>query len=106
MSISDAIASCLVTSMSVDLVTCWPLQEAVRWLLSGRSMFDAKSGMTDYNYSGSNRWSGRERQQFRRAWKVHRKQFNMLKSSVRPKEVWRGEKGACGCMERRCCLES
>ena len=58
------------------------MQEAVRWLLSGKTIFDSKTGMGDYNYSGSSRWSARERQQFRRAWKVHRKQFNMLRSTV------------------------
>ena len=53
-------------------------------MLSGRTLFDSKSSsMKDYNYCGSSRWSGRERQQFRRAWKVHRKQFNMLRSTVR-----------------------
>lgn len=58
------------------------LQEAVRWLLSGKTPLDGNSGMGNYNYSGSNCWSGRERQQFRRAWKVHRKQFNMLRGTV------------------------
>ena len=65
------------------LATLLNLQEAVRWLLSGKTIFDPKAHpMGDYNYCGSNRWSGRERQQFRRAWKVHRKQFNMLRSTV------------------------
>ena len=50
--------------------------------MSGKTLFDSGSMMNDYNYSGANRWSGRERQQFRRAWKVHRKQFNMLRSAV------------------------
>ena len=58
------------------------LQEAVRWMLSGKTPFGASSGMTDYNYSGSRSWSGRERQQFRRAWKVHRKNFGVLNNSV------------------------
>ncbi len=38
--------------------------------------------MANYNYCGSGRWSARERQQFRRAWRVHRKQFHLLKSAV------------------------
>jgi hypothetical protein len=60
------------------------LQEAVR---SGRSLFDSKPGNGEsYNYSGSNRWSGRERQQFRRAWKVHRKKFHLLRSTVSSRE--------------------
>ena len=55
----------------------------MRWLLSGKTPFDTKTGgVADYKYSGSTRWSSRERQQFRRAWKVHNKQFNMLRSTV------------------------
>ena len=37
--------------------------------------------------SGSKYWSPKERQQFRRAWRVHRKQFNMLQSSVETKSL-------------------
>ncbi len=54
----------------------------MKWLLSGKSMYDANSPMADYNYSGANRWSGRERQQFRRTWKSHRKEFEFIKSAV------------------------
>ena len=38
--------------------------------------------MSSYHYNGSQRWMARERQQFRRAWRVHRKQFHLLKSAV------------------------
>ena len=58
------------------------LQEAVRVLLSGKSVFPDGNPMTTYNYCGSKRWSGKERQQFRRAWRVHRKQFQLLRSAV------------------------
>ena len=51
-------------------------------LLSGKSMFPEGNPMTTYNYCGSKRWSGKERQQFRRAWRVHRKQFQLLRSAV------------------------
>ncbi len=45
-------------------------------------MFPPSHSMVSYNYCGSVRWSARERQQFRRAWRVHRKQFHLLKSTV------------------------
>ena len=51
-------------------------------LLSGKSVFPEGNPMTAYNYCGSKRWSGKERQQFRRAWRVHRKQFQLLRSAV------------------------
>ena len=51
-------------------------------LLSGKSLFPEGNSMTTYNYCGSKRWSGKERQQFRRAWRVHRKQFQLLRSAV------------------------
>ena len=51
-------------------------------LLSGKSLFPEGNAMTTYNYCGSKRWSGKERQQFRRAWRVHRKQFQLLRSAV------------------------
>ena len=57
-------------------------QEAVRLLLSGKSVFPEDHVMSTYHYSGSRQWSARERQQFRRAWRVHRKQFHLLKSAV------------------------
>ncbi len=79
--------SSVESSDSVLISYPW-VQEAVRWLLSGKTIFDPKSPMGDYNYSGSNRWSSRERQQFRRAWKVHRKQFNMLRSTVSGENKW------------------
>lgn len=58
------------------------MQEAVRLLLSGKSVFPEDHVMSTYHYSGSKQWSARERQQFRRAWRVHRKQFHLLKSAV------------------------
>jgi len=64
---------------------CFVLQEAVKWMLSGRSIFDPNNPMSDYKYSGSVRWTGRERQHFRRAWKVHEKKFKLVKSSV---SIW------------------
>ena len=51
-------------------------------LLSGKSLLPEGNPMTTYNYCGSKRWSGKERQQFRRAWRVHRKQFQLLRSAV------------------------
>ena len=42
--------------------------------------------MSSYHYNGSQRWTARERQQFRRAWRVHRKQFHLLKSAVSQSE--------------------
>ena len=50
--------------------------------MAGKSLFTPTNGMTTYNYSGSKRWSSRERQQFRRAWRVQRKQFHVLKNAV------------------------
>ena len=35
--------------------------------------------------AGSKRWTGRERQQFRHAWRVHRKQFQLIRSAVENK---------------------
>ena len=66
----------------IHVTLALPMQEAVRWLLSGKMLLDSNNPMMDYNYCGSNGWTGRERQQFRRAWKVHRKQFNLLRSAV------------------------
>ena len=51
-------------------------------LLTGKSLFPSDHPLSSYNYSGSKRWSARERQHFRRAWRVHRKQFPQLKSVV------------------------
>ena len=57
-------------------------QEAVRCLLTGKTVFTPSHLMNGYNYSGSRKWSARERQQFRRAWRVHRKQFHLIRSAV------------------------
>ena len=35
--------------------------------------------------AGSKRWTGRERQQFRHAWRVHRKQFQLIRSALENK---------------------
>ena len=61
---------------------CVFTQEAVRLLLTGKSVFPEDHPMSTYHYSGSRQWSAKERQQFRRAWRVHRKQFHLLKSAV------------------------
>ena len=61
-------------------------QEAIRLLLSGKSVFSEEHNMSSYHYNGSQRWTARERQQFRRAWRVHRKQFHLLKSAVSQSE--------------------
>ena len=66
---------------TLDVYILYP-QEAVRLLLSGKSVFPEDHPMSTYHYSGTKLWSARERQQFRRAWRVHRKQFYLLKSAV------------------------
>ena len=71
-----------IIAIALDSWFC-PLQEAVRLLLTGKSLLTPSDEMTDYNYSGTKQWSARERQQFRRAWRVHRKQFHLLRSMVR-----------------------
>ncbi|XP_064402519.1 nascent polypeptide-associated complex subunit alpha, muscle-specific form-like isoform X3 [Halichondria panicea] len=63
------------------------VKEAVRCLLAGKTVFPTSHSMANYNYCGSGRWSARERQQFRRAWRVHRKQFHLLKSAVDSKSM-------------------
>jgi len=51
-------------------------------MLAGKSPFTPSSEMANYNYCGTKQWTARERQQFRRAWRVHRKQFQLLRSVV------------------------
>ena len=51
-------------------------------LLSIKTVFTGSNTLADYNYSGSKRWTGRERQLFRRAWRANRKQFQFLKTTV------------------------
>lgn len=51
------------------------VKEAVRLLVMGKSLVTSDDEMFNYNYTGSKRWSSKERQQFRRAWRTHRKKF-------------------------------
>ena len=69
----------------------------------GKSLLNPNHPMANYNftgtiiqfyfimsityYIGSKRWLGRERQQFRRAWRVHRKQFRMIESIIESKTL-------------------
>ena len=69
----------------------------------GKSLLNSNNPMANYNftgtriqfylimsityYIGSKRWLGRERQQFRRAWRVHRKQFRMIESIIESKTL-------------------
>ncbi|KAL5464065.1 hypothetical protein EMCRGX_G033024 [Ephydatia muelleri] len=57
------------------------VKEAVRLLLLGKSPFPIEHHLTKYNYISTKKWTARERQQFRRAWRVHRKQFKLLRDS-------------------------
>ena len=57
-------------------------QEAVRVLLSGRSLVRQESFMANYNYSGSTKWSTKERQRFRRAWRDNHKDFRSIQKLV------------------------
>jgi len=38
--------------------------------------------MSNYNYSGSCKWSTKERQRFRRAWRDHQKDFRSIQKNV------------------------
>lgn len=51
-------------------------------LLSGRSLVRKESFMASYNYSGSKKWSTKERQRFRRAWRDNQKDFRAIHSNV------------------------
>lgn len=57
-------------------------QEAVRVLLSGRSLVRKESFMANYNYSGYTKWSTKERQRFRRAWRDNHKNFRAIQNNV------------------------
>ena len=57
------------------------IKEAVRVLLLGKSPFPIEHHLNKYNYISTKKWTARERQQFRRAWRVHRKQFKLLRDS-------------------------
>lgn len=51
-------------------------------LLSGRSLVHKDSFMANYNYSGSTKWSTKERQRFRRAWRDNHKDFRGIQKIV------------------------
>lgn len=58
------------------------VQEAVRVLLSGRSLVHKDAFMAGYNYSGATKWSTKERQRFRRAWRDNHKDFRAIQKIV------------------------
>ena len=51
-------------------------------LLSGRSLVHKDSFMASYNYSGATKWSTKERQRFRRAWRDNHKDFRSIQKIV------------------------
>jgi uncharacterized C2H2 Zn-finger protein len=63
------------------------VKEAVRLLVHGKSLLTSDSELCNYNYIGTKYWSSKERQQFRRAWRIHRKCFNMIQSSIESKSL-------------------
>ena len=54
----------------------------MRVLLSGRSLVHKDSFMASYNYSGATKWSTKERQRFRRAWRDNHKDFRAIQKIV------------------------
>ena len=51
-------------------------------LLSGRSVVHRDAFMANYNYSGATKWSTKERQRFRRAWRDNHKDFRAIQKIV------------------------
>ena len=74
-------------------------------MVMGKTTDNNKHNTVNYNYTGmiiygttvcislliiligSKRWSSKERQQFRRAWRVHRKQFQQIQNQVETKSL-------------------
>ncbi|XP_065919665.1 uncharacterized protein [Dysidea avara] len=63
------------------------VKEAVKVLLSGRSLVHKDTFMANYNYSGSTKWSTKERQRFRRAWRDNQKDFRAIHKNVNSKDM-------------------
>ena len=51
-------------------------------LLSGKSIFPEGDPIAMYQYTGSKSWTEKEKKQFTRAWRVHKKKFRLLASAV------------------------
>ena len=62
-------------------------QEAVRLLLSRRHILRADDPNADYHYSGSVRWTAKERLAFRQAYRTKGKLFSAIQKEVSTQDL-------------------
>jgi len=63
------------------------VKEAIRLLLNRRHILRADDPNADYHYSGSSRWTAKERLKFREAYRTKGKNFHLIQKEVVSKSV-------------------